>query len=103
MKVNIVVEPDLEEEYVELHVKGITDEISRLSEIIQSKSQVITGTDEYERIVVIDDIFVHFRCELGVVHSSSFGDRCIEVACDRLPSVFESPTCHHHIVAQNDI
>ena len=56
MKVNIVVEPDLEEEYVELHVKGITDEISRLSEIIQSKSQVITGTDEYERIVVIDEV-----------------------------------------------
>ena len=55
MKVNIVVEPDLEEEYAELHVKGITDEISRLSEIIQNKSQVITGTDEYERIVVIEE------------------------------------------------
>ena len=49
------VQPDLEEEYAELHVKGITDEISRLSEIIQNKSQVITGTDEYERIVVIEE------------------------------------------------
>ena len=54
MKVNIVVEPGLEEEYAELHVKGITDEINRLSEIIQNKSQVITGKDEYERIVVIE-------------------------------------------------
>ena len=54
MKVNVVVEPDLEEEYVEIHVKGITDEITRLSELIQNKSQAITGMDEYERIVVIE-------------------------------------------------
>ena len=55
MKVKIVVEPGLEEEYAELHVKGITDEISRISETIQNKSQVITETDEYERIVVIEE------------------------------------------------
>lgn len=54
MKVNVVVEPDLEEEYVEIHVKRITDEITRLSELIQNKSQAITGMDEYERIVVIE-------------------------------------------------
>ena len=55
MKVNFVVEPELEEEYVEIHVKGITDEITRLSELIQNKSQAITGMDEYERIVVIEE------------------------------------------------
>ena len=55
MKVNVVVEPDLEEEYVEIHVKGITDEIPRLLELIQNKSQAITGMDEYERIVVIEE------------------------------------------------
>lgn len=55
MKVNIVVEPDLEEEYTDIHVREITDEITRMTEFIQSKDQVITGTDEYERIVVIDE------------------------------------------------
>lgn len=55
MKVNVIVEPELEEEYVEIHVKGITDEITRLSELIQNKSQAITGMDEYERIVVIEE------------------------------------------------
>ena len=53
MKVNIVIEPDLEEEYTEIHVREITDEITRISDFLQSKDQVITGTDEYERIVVI--------------------------------------------------
>lgn len=55
MKVNVVVEPELEEEYAEIHVKGITDEITRLSKVIQNKSQAITGMDEYERNVVIEE------------------------------------------------
>lgn len=55
MKVNIVVEPDLEVEYTEIHVRKITDEINRLSEFIQNNKQVIIGTDEYERMVVIDE------------------------------------------------
>ena len=53
MKVNIVIEPDLEEEYTEIHVREITDEITRISDFFQSKDPVITGTDECERIVVI--------------------------------------------------
>ena len=55
MKVNIVIEPDLVEDYTEIHVREITEEITRLSEFIQNKEQVITGTDENERIVVIDE------------------------------------------------
>lgn len=55
MKVNVVVELELEEEYAEIHVKGITDEITRLSKVIQNKSQAITGMDEYERNVVIEE------------------------------------------------
>ena len=55
MKVNIVLEPDLKEDYTEIHVREITDEITRLSEFLQSKEQVITGTDEYGRILVIDE------------------------------------------------
>ena len=55
MKVNVVVEPDLEEEYVEIHVRQVTDEITRLSELMQDRSRIITGTDEYERTVVIDE------------------------------------------------
>lgn len=55
MKVNIVVDSELEEEYAEIHVRCVTDEITRLSELIQGKNQVITGTDEYERIVVIEE------------------------------------------------
>lgn len=55
MKVKIVIEPDLVEDYTEIHVREITEEINRLSEFIQNKEQVITGTDENERIVVIDE------------------------------------------------
>ena len=55
MKVNVVVEPDLEEEYVEIHVRQVTDEITRLSELMQDRSRIITGTDEYERTVIIDE------------------------------------------------
>ena len=55
MKVNIVVEPGLKEEFVEIHVGEITKEISQLSEFLQKKSSVITGTDEYEQIRIIDE------------------------------------------------
>lgn len=55
MRVNIVIEPDLVKDYTEIHVREITEEITRLSEFIQNKEQVITGTDENERIVVIDE------------------------------------------------
>ena len=73
MKVKIVVESDLEEEYAELHVKGITDEISRLSEIIQDKSQVITGKDEYERIVVIE------KADIVALHAEKKWCRIIRI------------------------
>jgi Response regulator of the LytR/AlgR family len=56
MRVNIIVEPDLEEEFAEFHVRRMTNEVTRLSELVQNKSQVITGTDEYDRIVVIDEL-----------------------------------------------
>ena len=37
MKVNIVVEPDLEEEYTDIHVREITDEITRMTEFSSRK------------------------------------------------------------------
>lgn len=55
MKVNIIVEPDLEEDYVEIHVGALSDEVTRLSEFIEKRRSVITGIDEYERIVLIDE------------------------------------------------
>ena len=55
MKVNIVIEPDLEEDYVEIHVREKTKEINQLLEFIRGKEQVITGMDDQERIVVIDE------------------------------------------------
>ena len=55
MKVNVVVEPNLTEDYAEIHVREITDEVSRVSDFLQNKNPVITGMDEYERIVVIDE------------------------------------------------
>ena len=30
MKVNVIVEPDLEEDYVEIHVGALSDEVTRL-------------------------------------------------------------------------
>lgn len=55
MKVNIIVEPHLEEDYAEIHVRRVTDEITKLSDLMQSKNRVITGMDEYDRITVIDE------------------------------------------------
>lgn len=55
MKVNIIVEPHLEEDYAEIHVSRVTDEISEISKLIQNKNRVITGVDEYDRIIVIDE------------------------------------------------
>lgn len=55
MKLKVVVEPGLEEDYAEIHVREMTDEVTRVSECIQNKKPVITGLDEYERIVVIDN------------------------------------------------
>lgn len=55
MKVNIIVEPDLKEDFVEIHVGEITNEITQLSEFLKRKGSIITATDEYERIVVIEE------------------------------------------------
>lgn len=55
MKVNVIVEPDLEEDYVEIHVGALSDEVTRLSEFIENKRSVITGIDEYDRFVLIDE------------------------------------------------
>lgn len=55
MKVNIVVEPDLKENFVEIHVGELTKEIIQLSEFLQRKGSVITVTDEHERIVIIEE------------------------------------------------
>ncbi len=58
MKVIIQVDPATSEEYVEFHVKEITDDVSRFAEIIEKSNSVLTGTDEFERTVIInpDDI-----------------------------------------------
>ena len=58
MKVRIQVDPALTEEYAEFHVKKITDEVSRFAEFIEKSGNVLTGTDQYDRIVIInpDDI-----------------------------------------------
>ena len=65
MKVNIIVEPDLEEDYVEIHVGALSDEVTRLSEFIEKRRSVITGIDEYERIVLIDE------ADIGALHAEN--------------------------------
>ena len=54
MKVKIQVDPAISEEYAEFHVREITDEVSRSAEIIEKSNSVLTGTDEYERTIIID-------------------------------------------------
>ena len=58
MKVKIQVDPAILEEYAEFHVREITDDVSRFAEIIEKSNSVLTGTDEFERTVIInpDDI-----------------------------------------------
>ena len=58
MKVKIQVDPAISEEYAEFHVREITAEVSRFAEIIEKSNSVLTGTDEFERTVIInpDDI-----------------------------------------------
>ena len=54
MKVKIQVDPAITKEYAEFHVRKITDEISRFAEIIEKSDNVLTGTDQYDRIVIIN-------------------------------------------------
>ena len=54
MKVNIQIDPALSEEYVEFHVRAITNEISRYASIIEKSDRVITGTDQFDRITIVD-------------------------------------------------
>ena len=58
MKVKIQVDPAISEEYAEFHVREITDEVSRFAEIIEKSNSVLTGTDVFERTIIInpDDI-----------------------------------------------
>ena len=62
MKVIIQVDPATSEEYVEFHVKEITDDVSRFAEIIEKSNSVLTGADEFERTIIInlnDIVAVH--------------------------------------------
>ena len=54
MKVNIQIDPALSEEYVEFHVRAITNEISRYASIIEKSDRVITGIDQFDRITIVD-------------------------------------------------
>lgn len=58
MKVRIQVDPAISEEYAEFHVREITDNVSRFAEIIEKSNSVLTGTDVFERTIIInpDDI-----------------------------------------------
>ena len=58
MKVRIQVDPAISEEYVEFHVREISDKVSRFAEIIEKSNSFLTGMDEYERTIIInpDDI-----------------------------------------------
>ena len=62
MKVRIQVDPAISEEYAEFHVREITDDVSRFAEIIEKSNSVLTGTDEFERTIIInpsDIVAVH--------------------------------------------
>ena len=62
MKVRIQVDPAISEEYAEFHVREITDEVSRFAEIIEKSNSVLTGADEFERMIIInpsDIVAVH--------------------------------------------
>lgn len=55
MKITIIVDPEMEENHVEIHTREVTEEINRISELMQKHTPVITGTDEYDRIVIINE------------------------------------------------
>ena len=62
MKVRIQVDPAISEEYAEFHVREITDKVSRFAEIIEKSNSVLTGADEFERMIIInpsDIVAVH--------------------------------------------
>ena len=54
MKVKIQVDPAIADEYVEFHVRKITDDVSRFAEIIEKSDIVLTGKDQFDRIVIIN-------------------------------------------------
>ena len=54
MKVKIQVDPAITEDFAEFHVRMITDEVSRFAKIIEKSDNVLTGTDQYDRIVIVN-------------------------------------------------
>lgn len=54
MKVKIQVDPAITEDFAEFHVRMITDVVSRFAEIIEKSDNVLTGTDQYDRIVIVN-------------------------------------------------
>lgn len=53
MKVKIQVDPATTEEYVEFHIRKMTDDIARYAEIIEKSDSILTGLDQYNRNVII--------------------------------------------------
>lgn len=53
MKVKIQVDPAITDEYVEFHVREISDDVSRFAEMIEKSDSILTGIDQYDRIVII--------------------------------------------------
>ncbi|MCR4723084.1 MAG: LytTR family transcriptional regulator [Eubacteriales bacterium] len=53
MKVIIRVDSAITDEYAEFHVREITEEVSRIAEIIEKSNSILTGTDEFDRTIII--------------------------------------------------
>lgn len=53
MKVKIQVDPAITDEYVEFHVRGITDDVSRFAEMIEKSDSILTGIDQHDQIMII--------------------------------------------------
>ena len=79
MKVNIQVDPELKEEYVEFHVRNVTEDISKLAEMIEKRGCILTGIDAQDRIVIIhpeDIVAVHAEKKWSRIYTDKSDVSC---------------------------
>lgn len=73
MRVEIKLSPDIEEAYAVIYCSEVTDEIQKLSSLMEAGEHIVTARDN-ERIIVLrpKEIFmVRVECEKTVIHCRS--------------------------------
>lgn len=79
MKVKIQVDHELKEEFVEFHVRNVTEDILKFSEMIEKRDCILSGIDAQDRIVIIhpeDIVAVHAEKKWSRIYTDKLDVSC---------------------------